>query len=70
MKWLTALALGALLAFVLPTAYDGRAGLWMKSWAAWGTIRPLENSPALLFSIPLFIGAAMALRAVFNWHDR
>jgi hypothetical protein len=70
MKWITALALGAILGFVLPTAFDGRSGQWMDSWAGWGTIRPLEGSPALLFSIPLAIGAAMALRAVFNWHSR
>ena len=70
MKWLTALILGAILAFVLPTGFDGRSGQWMHSWAAWGTIRPHAGSPGLLFSIPLFIGAAMALRAVFSWHDR
>ena len=70
MKWITALIMGAILGFVLPTGFDGRSGQWMNSWAGWGTIRPLENSPALLFSIPLFLGAAMALRAVFNWHSR
>jgi len=70
MKWITALVMGAILGFVLPTGFDGRSGQWMHSWAAWGTIRPLENSPALLFSIPLALGAAFALRAVFNWHSR
>ncbi|HET7708547.1 MAG TPA: hypothetical protein VFK50_03315 [Sphingomicrobium sp.] len=70
MKWITALLIGAILAFVLPTAFDGRSGQWMQSWAGWGTIRPLENSPALLFSIPMFLGVSMALRAVFNWHSR
>ena len=70
MKWITALLIGAILGFVLPTAFDGRQGQWMHSWAAWGTIRPLEGSPGLLFSIPLAIGAAMALRFVFSWHDR
>lgn len=70
MKWVTALALGALLGFVLPTALDARSGVWMDSWAAWGTIRPHEGSPGLLFSIPLFLGAALAFRLVFNWHTR
>ena len=70
MKWLTALIIGALLAIVLPTGFDGRAGQWMNSWAGWGTIRPHAGSPGLLFSIPLFLGAAIALRMIFNWHDR
>ena len=70
MKWVTALALGAILAFVLPTALDARSGVWMDGWTGWGTIRPLEGSPGLLFSIPLFLGAALAFRLVFNWHTR
>jgi hypothetical protein len=70
MKWLSALMVGAILGLVLPTGFDGRSGQWMHSWAAWGTVRPLENSPALLFSIPLALGAAIALRLVFNWHSR
>jgi hypothetical protein len=69
MKWIMALGLGALVAFVLPTALDLRSGVWMHSWAAWGTIRPHATSPGLLFSIPVFLGAAMAFRAVFNWHN-
>jgi len=40
----------------------------MDSWAGWGTIRPLAGSPGLLFSIPMFLGAALFLRLVFNWH--
>jgi hypothetical protein len=70
MKWLSALAFGAILGFVLPTGLDGRSGFWTHSWAGWGTIRPLEGSPGLLFSVPLFLGAAIALRLVFNWHSR
>ena len=70
MKWITALVIGAILAIVLPTAFDGRSGQWMHSWAGWGTIRPLEGSPALLLSIPMFVGVAMFLRFVFSWHDR
>jgi hypothetical protein len=55
---------------VLPTGLDMRSGVWMNSWAAWGTIRPHAGSPGLLFSIPLFLGSALALRMVFNWHSR
>ena len=68
MKWVTALLVGALLGMVLPTAFDGRSGNWMDTWAAWGTIRPHAGSPGLLFSIPLFVGTATALRAIFSWH--
>ena len=70
MKWLMALALGAVLGYVLPTAVDMRTGLWMDSWASWGTIRPHAGSPGLMFSIPVFLGGALALRTVFNWHTR
>jgi len=70
MKWITALIIGAVLGFVLPTGVDLRSGVWMNSWASWGTIRPHAGSPGLLFSIPVFLGAAIALRAVFNWHTR
>ena len=68
MKWVSALFLGAILAFVLPLAAGGQGGLWMTSWVKWGTIRPIEGSPGILFSIPLFLGAAIAFRAFFNWH--
>jgi hypothetical protein len=70
MKWLTALTVGAILAFVLPTILDARSGIWMDNWTGWGTIHPHANSPGLLFSIPLFLGSALALRLVFNWHTR
>lgn len=70
MKWISALLLGALVAFVMPTGVDLRSGVWMQSWAGWGTIRPHSESPGLLFSIPLFLGAALAFRAIFNWHTR
>jgi hypothetical protein len=68
MKWVTALFLGAILGFVLPLALGGQGGAWMGSFASWGTIRPVAGSPGLLFSIPLFIGSAIALRMFFNWH--
>ena len=70
MKWLTALILGGLLAFVLPMSLGGQDGVWMHSWTKWGTVRPLPGSPGFLFSIPLFLGAALAFRAFFNWHSR
>ncbi len=68
MKWITALAVGAIIAFVLPTAFDGGSGMWMHNWTSPGTLRPLEGSRNLLFSIPLFAGASIALRLLFNWH--
>ena len=70
MRWLTALVLGAILAFVLPLTLGGQEGVWMNSWAGWGTVRPIEGSPGFLFSIPLFLGAAIAFRLFFNWHSR
>jgi hypothetical protein len=70
MKWLTALTFGAILGFLLPMMSGGQEGPWMSSWAGWGTIRPLPGSPGLLFSIPLFLGSAVFLRWVFNWHTR
>ena len=68
MKWLTALFLGAILAFALPLGLGGPGGVWMQSFTKWGTIRPLAGSPGLLFSVPLFLGSAFAFRLFFNWH--
>ena len=70
MRWLSALFLGAVLGFILPQVFGGQSGVWTDSWAGWGTIRPLENSPGLLFSIPVFLGAAFVFRIFFNWHSR
>ncbi|HET9335168.1 MAG TPA: hypothetical protein VFO12_02035 [Sphingomicrobium sp.] len=67
---MTALALGAVLGFVLPLAFGGQHGVWMNSFAKWGTIRPHAGSPGLLFSIPLFLFSAVAFRLFFNWHSR
>ncbi len=69
MKWLTALAVGAILGAVLPTMIDAGSGTWTESWAGGGTIRPHEGSPGLLFSIPLFLLSATGLRLLFNWHS-
>ena len=68
MKWLTALALGAIVGFAVPLLLGGQLGVWMDSWASWGTVRPLAGSPGLLFSIPLFLGSAFVFRVFFNWH--
>jgi len=68
MKWMTALLIGAIVAITLPMALGGQGGVWMHSWVKWGTIRPIAGSPGLLFSIPLFVGAALAFRLFFNWH--
>ena len=70
MKWMTALILGGILAFVLPLTLGGQDGVWMHSWAKWGTIRPIAGSPGFLFSVPLFLGSAIAFRIFFNWHTR
>ena len=70
MKWFTALALGAILGFVMPLALGGQHGVWMNTLAKWGTIRPLAGSPGLLFSVPLFLRSAIAFRMFFNWHSR
>ena len=68
MRWLAALFLGALLGFLMPLLFGGQSGFWLNSWTKWGTIRPLPGSPGLLFSIPLALGSAVALRLFFNWH--
>ncbi len=70
MKWISALIFGAILGFVLPTAIDTQSGVWTDAWTGWGTIRPSASSPGLLFSIPVFLGAAIAARLFFNWHSR
>ena len=70
MKWVTALIIGAVLGFTLPLMFGGGEGVWMSSFAKWGTIRPHAGSPRLLFSIPVFVGSALIFRAFFNWHTR
>ena len=70
MKWLAALLLGAIVGLLLPLIFGGQTGFWLHSWTKWGTIRPLAGSPGLLFSIPLFLGSAVAFRLFFNWHSR
>ena len=68
MRWITALAVGAILGFVLPLMFGGGGGIWMDGWTKWGTIRPVPDSPGLLFSVPFAVGGAIALRVFFNWH--
>lgn len=69
MKWLPALVIGAIIACALPMTLGGRDGIWLDSWAGWGTIRPFASSPGLLFSIPVFLGSALLIRIFFNWHS-
>ena len=70
MRWVTALLIGAILGFVLPTGMDLRSGVWTSNWTGWGTFQPHAGSPGLLFSIPVFLGSAIALRLGFGWHTR
>ena len=70
MKWLPALLLGGILAFVLPLTFGGQEGFWMTTWTKWGTIRPIEGSPGFLFSLPIFVGGAIIFRMFFIWHSR
>ena len=69
MKWIHAISWGVMIAFLLPLVLGGREGVWEDSWAGWGTVRPFKQSPGLLFSIPLALGAAFALRKLFSWHS-
>jgi hypothetical protein len=68
MKWITALIFGAVLGGILPTVIAGQSGLWADSWAGVGTVKP--NNGGFLFSIPLFLIAAVGARMFFNWHSR
>ena len=69
MKWLSALFLGAILAFVLPLAFGGQGGFWMHTWTKWGTIRPIAGSPG--FCSQFRCGWARRWRYdSFNWHSR
>ena len=68
MKWASALLVGAILGFVLPMMLGGRTGVWASNWTQWGTVHPFASSPGLLFSIPLWLGSALAFRMFFSWH--
>lgn len=70
MKLFSAMLLGLVIAVIVPLMFGGRSGLWVNSWAGWGTIRPLAGSPGLLLSIPLFLGSTFVFRLFFNWHTR
>ena len=69
MKWMTALLLGAILGFVLPLLFGGPSGVWMSAWTKYGTFSPIAGSPGLLFSIPFWLGSALAFRLFFDWHS-
>jgi hypothetical protein len=66
MKWLTALIFGLIVGALLPTVIDGQAGVWADNWTGLGTLR--VGTGGLLFSIPLFLVAAVGIRLLFNWH--
>jgi hypothetical protein len=68
MKWLTALIFGLIVGTLMPTIIDGQEGVWTDNWTGWGTVH--AGTGGLLFSIPLFLGAAVAIRLLFNWHTR
>ena len=71
MKWLTALVLGAILGFVLPMMLrrPGRRLDEQLDEMGHRSARSPDR-PGLLFSIPLFLGSALAFRLFFNWHSR
>ncbi len=61
MKWITALIIGAILAFTLPMALGGSDGVWMTGWTKVGTYptdRRLARSPVLGSRLPR-IGARL-----------
>ena len=68
MKWITALLFGLVIGAVLPTVVESQSGVWAHGWTGWGTIHP--GNAGFLFSIPLFLIAAIGARMFFNWHDR
>jgi hypothetical protein len=68
MKWITALLFGLVIGGILPTVIDSQSGVWTDGWTGWGTYHPGDGK--LLFSVPLFLVAAIGARMFFNWHDR
>ena len=67
MKWLPALFLGAILAFVLPLVFGGQGGFWMTQLDEMGHHPSAsQDSPGLLFSIPLFAGLGSGFSAVLQ----
>ena len=66
MKWLSALVLGAILAFVLPLVFGGQGGVWMNSWTKWGTIRPHRGVAGLPVLDPAVPGLGTGLSAVLQ----
>ena len=66
MKWITALLLGAILAFTLPLALGGQGGVWMNSVAKWGTIRPHRGVARVPVLDPAVPGIRDRLSAVLQ----
>ena len=69
MRWLTALLIGAILAFVVPMLLGGQERQsGSRPGSSGGRCGRSRNRRGLLFSIPIFLGSAIALRLFFNWH--
>ena len=62
--------LGLVAAVALPMVFGGPTGVWMNSFAAWGTVAPLAGSPGLIVSIPVFVGVTLFSWLFFNWSNR
>ena len=71
MKWLTALFLGAILALRVAAGLRRPGRRLDEQLDEMGNHSPASRDrPACLFSIPLFLGSALAFRLFFNWHSR
>jgi hypothetical protein len=70
MGLLKAALLGLIAGIALPMIFGGPSGAWMQSVAARGTIAPLDGSPGLLLSLPVFAGVTVFSWLFFNWSNR
>ena len=70
MDLLKAFLLGLVAAVALPMVFGGHTGAWMNSFAARGTIAPLDGSPGLLVSLPVLAGVTLFTWLFFNWSNR
>ena len=69
MKWLTALVLGAILAFTAAADVRWPGRRLDEHLAPAGAPSARTPVAGLLFSIPIFLGAALVFRIFFNWHN-
>ena len=70
MSLIWAIVLGAVAAVAMPMVFGGPSGAWMQSFAARGTIAPLDGSPGLLVSLPVLAGVTVFSWLFFNWSNR